>query len=508
MQEHSFGMLKKAKRGVMIHEHPFKILKHAKNSIWLLIFPVLRGIRSFSLDLDAFYTWIKGGWFDLCVLIIILGFGYLQWLFTWVRLGRNHVRLMSGIIFKRRVEIPYKNISAITAQHSFFLRPFKAVTVNIDTGAGALDTTDMSILLYREDLKKIQRKLPKIKKDEKKSFKFRPKWYQIVFFSFVFSSSLSGAAYLATLIFNAGKVITDLMSEDLSQMYEIANNMSHNVSEKTPVELPTEALILIIIVLGTWLLSFISNIFMYLEFVMKKDTHVMRILSGVFTKRVYHIIPEKINYLDLRQSLITKLFKVSSLNISCSGYGKKQLPVLLPVLTRKQANEALEMMGFNKYLVKRKVKPEKPTFMSYCWIPLFIAACIFIASRVILHYFPGLSDMMFYIVLILEIPFIWLAIVKFYAYLTTGITIEDDYCCIRYSRFYAFHTILADKNKLVKIQLFQDIIDKKIGRCRLDFYFSSEKARVHKVKGLRVKDAQKIMEQLGVISKDEDINKY
>lgn len=508
MYEHSTGILRRAKKGVMIHEHPLKILKHAKNSIWLLIFPILRGIRSFSLDLNDFYSWISGGWFDLLVLLCILGFGYFRWLFTWVRMGRNHVRLMSGFIFKKRVEIPYKNISAVTAQHSFFLRPFRAVTVNIDTGAGALDTTDMTMLLYRDDLKKIQRKLPKIRKDEKKTYKFRPKWYQIVFFSFVFSSSLSGAVYLAALIFNAGRIATDIMREDFSQVYEIANNVSQNVSEKTPVELPTEALILIIIVLGTWLLSFISNMFMYLEFVMKKDAHVMRILSGVFTKRVFHIMPEKINYLDLRQSFITKLFKVSSLNISCSGYGKNQLPVLLPVLSRKQANEALEMLGFNKYLVKRKIKPEKPTFMSYTWIPLAIAAVIFVASRVVLNFFPGFADTMFYVVIVLEVPFIWLAMVKFYAYLTTGITVEDDFCCIRYSRFYAFHTILADKNKIVKVQIFQDIIDRKIGRCRLDFYFNSEKSRAHKVKGLNVKEAQKILEQLGIVTETEDINAF
>lgn len=494
----------------MIHEHPLKILKHAKNSIWLLIFPILRGVRTFSLDFDAFYTWITGGWFDLLVLIAILGFGYFRWLFTWIRLGNNHIRVISGIFVKKRTEIPYKNITAVTAQHSFYLRPLKAVRVYVDTAAGALGTNDMTFLVHRDEFKKLQRKLPKIKTGEKKSFKYRAKWYNIVFFSFVFSSSLSGAVYIAALIFNAGRIFTDLMKEDLNDMYKIADNVSRNVSAGTHVDIPTPALILGFIVIGTWLLSFVANLFRYSDFIIKKDTHIMRIISGAFTRRVYHIMPEKINYLDLRQSFITKLFRVSSLNISCSGYGngKNELPVLLPVLTRNQADEALEMLEFNKYLVKRKVKPMKTSVMSYVGQPLTAVAVVLLLSLFFIRFFPQFAHIAKYIAVILEIPFIWLVIVKLYAYMTTGITVEDDFCCIRYSRFYAFHTIMADRSKLVKIRMFQDIIDKKTGKCRLDFYFCSEKPRVHKVKGLSVKDAQKIIEQFGVLEKGEVMDEF
>lgn len=489
----------------MIHEHPLKILKHAKSSIWLLIFPILRGIRSFSLDFDAFYTWITGGWFDLLVLIVILAFGYFRWLFTWMRLGKNHIRVMSGIFVKRVTEMPYKSISVITAQHSFYLRPFHAVRVHVDTDAGVFGTTDLSMLLHRDELKKIQRKLPKIVRKEKKTFTLSSKWYKIIFFSFVFSSSLSGAVYVSALIFNAGRIVMEAMRDDWSEMYRIANDVSENMSEGVPVDIPPIAIILMFIVLGTWLLSFIINIFRYSDFVMKKDTHIMRIISGAFTRRIFNIIPEKINYLDLRQSFITKLFRVSSLNISCSGYGKgkNELPVLLPLLTQREANDALDMLGFKKYLVRRKVRPVKSSVISYISIPLTAAAVIFAAGRLTVYFLPQLSNIMFFVVLILEIPFIWLTIVKLYAHATTGVTVEDDFCCIRYSRFFAYHTILADKNKLVKIQIFQSLINKKTGTCRLDFYFNSEKTRAHKVKELRVEDAQKIIEQLGVLESGE-----
>ena len=481
----------------MYHEHPLKIFRHAVKNIWLLIFPALRGIRSFSLDFDAFYSWITGAWFDLLILAVILGFGYFRWLFTWYRYDKNHIRLLNGIFVKTECSIPYNNISAVTAQHSFYLRPFKAVKVNIDTCAGNFGTVDMSLLVKRRDFKTLQKRLPEMKKEGRKIFEFKPKWYTIIFFSFVFSSSLSGVLYLATLIFQAGRIVSDLMQTELSNVYEIANNVSENVSTKVPVEIPPIALILGFLVVGTWLFSFISNILRYSGFIMKKDVHILRVVSGAITKRVYHIIPKKVNYVDLRQSLIMKIFSISSVNISCSGYGrsKYELPVLLPILTKDQTNKALDMLDFNKYLVNRSVKPERMSFMSYIGVPTFFAVSIPVVSFIISKIFPGIAHVLPSIAFMAEIPFIWLIIVKIVAHFTTGITVEDDFCCIRYSRFYAFHTILADKSKLVKIQVFQDVIDEKIGRCRLDFYFNSELTKVNKVKGLKIKDAKKIIEK-------------
>ncbi len=492
--------MQQEKNQYMYHEHPLKILKHSVKNIWLLIFPILRGIRSASLDFDAFYTWICGAWFDLIILIIFIGFGYFRWLFTWYRFDENHIRLMTGIFVKTVNSIPYKNISAVSSQYSFYLRPLKAAKVSIDTCAGTFGTVDMSLLVRRRDLKMLQKKFPEMKLRDKNPFKFKSKWYTIVFFSFIFSSSLSGVIYLATFIFQAGRIVSDLMQMELSNMFKIANNVSENVSAKVAVEIPPVALILGFILIGTWLFSFISNIFRYSGFVMKKDVHILRIVSGAFTKRIYHIMHEKINYVDLRQSLLMKIFNISSVNISCSGYGRSryELPVLLPILTKNQTNKALDLLDFNKYLTDRKVKPERLSLWSYISVPTFFASAIPIAAYVASRFIPGISHILFSITVLTEIPLIWLIVVKIAAHFTTGITVEDDFCCIRYSRFYAFHTILADKSKLVKIQIFQDVIDEKIGRCRMDFYFNSELTKVNKVKGIKIADAKKIIEKFNV----------
>lgn len=146
---------------------------------------------------------------------------------------------------------------------------------------------------------------------------FKPKWFTIVFFSFVFSNSLSGIVYLSTFLFQSGRIIKDLLETELVEFIKLANG----VSAKLALKIPPAAIILGFLVIITWLFSFAANILRYAGFIMKKDKNILKIKMGTLTKRIYHIVPDKINYVDLRQSLIMKLFKTSTVNISCSGYG-------------------------------------------------------------------------------------------------------------------------------------------------------------------------------------------
>lgn len=482
------------------HEHPLRIIRYASKNIWLLIFPLLRGIRSIRLDFDALYVWLKGAWFDLLIIIAIIGFGYIKWYFTEFEVTSSEIIRRSGIIIKHKVSIPFKNISAVTAEHSFYLRPFYAVRLNLDTRAGAFSKSDMSLLVRRSDLRWISKAIPQSEHHSgKKSLVIQPKWFAIVFFSLVFSSSLSGVVYLAALLFQSGRFAHEIIEQEMGDMIKFANT----VSAKFTLSIPPAAVLLGILIIVAWLFSFISNMFRYAGFKMKKESGTLKVRMGVGTVRQYHIVPPKINYVDLRQNLVMKLFKTSSVNISCSGYGneKNELPVLLPILNRRQANRALDLIGFRKYVVKRKSRVSKQAVISYLGLPSLAAFLIPVVSDIIVYFYPTLKDLFYFIKFMGEIPVIWMFVVKTIALMTSGVTIEDDFCCLRYSRFYAFHTILADNDKLVKIQIVQDPIGEKIGRCRMDFYFSSESSKSKKLKGVKIEDALKIIEHFGFLYK-------
>lgn len=479
----------------MYHEHPLKIIKNASKNIWLLIFPLLRGIRTIHLDLDVFYNWIMGAWFDILVLLLILGYGWVRWLFTWFRFDDNEVTLISGIIVKRETTIPYSNISAVTAEHSFYLRPFRAVRININTCGGTLNSADMSLLMRRSDSWQLHHKMPVSHDKQKKTFEIRPKLLTMIFFSFVFSSSLSGAIYIAALFFQFGKASKDLLEHELK---DALNQLTSEVSSKFALSIPPAAVIVGILIIVTWLMSFISNILRYAGFSIKKEKNSIQVKMGTFTRRNFYIITDKINYIDMHQSLIMKIFRKTSLNISCSGYGnqKNELPVLLPVLSRRQANRAMEVLDFRKKIRKPAVTANRAAVLTFLGLPFYFCIGIPVVTAALIHFFPSVSEFVIPFAIMGEIPSVWMIIIKSIALVTTGISIENDFISIRYSRFFSFHTVLADRKKLVKAQIIQNPIQKKLGRCRLDFYFNAELPKKNKLHGMNLKDAEEILKIL------------
>ena len=69
----------------MYHEHPIRILKYSIKNLWLLIFPLIRGIHAITFDVGKLYHWIKGAWFDIAVLAAIIIFGLIRWYFSFIR---------------------------------------------------------------------------------------------------------------------------------------------------------------------------------------------------------------------------------------------------------------------------------------------------------------------------------------------------------------------------------------------------------------------------------------
>ena len=109
----------------MHREHPLRILKYSTKTIWLLIFPFLRGlwnvfkawnkhqIQGFRLSPEAVLNWLHGTWFDLLILAIILGYGFCIWFFRKFAVKDGQLYVQDGFIFRRKRIMPIKNLSAL-----------------------------------------------------------------------------------------------------------------------------------------------------------------------------------------------------------------------------------------------------------------------------------------------------------------------------------------------------------------------------------------------------------
>lgn len=421
----------------LYREHPINILKYAGKNIWLLVFPLLRGIRSIRLDVYAFYHWLQGAWFDLLVVLVILGIGYLRWHFIQFRAERNCFVYSSGILIRREVVIPYDNLSVITAEHPWWLRPLFAVRVQLDTRAGALKTMDISILVRRSDYRRIKQRLP-IRLRSSKTRIYHPHWLSIVFFSFIFSSSLSGALYLSTFFLQFGKMVDTMLQESL-------------------------------------------------------------------TRRRYIIQSDRINYIDLRQNLFMKVCRMTSVQLNCSGYGnaRRELPVMVPMIPRQKIQEAVSSFYPQTFPKRNQFRAPNNGIMTYLYAPGIAAAVIPIVSRLLQNLLPQFSDFISFGMFMLEIPMLWMLVVKTVAWRTTGITVQGNLLCVRYCRGFRFHTLLADRGALAKIQIRVSPFQRWYRKCDLHLYFYGSIPHGHPLLGFRIQDVEQLYAHLGLSLPDE-----
>lgn len=478
----------------MYREHPLKILKFSLKNIWMLIFPLVRGIYTYHFDKNWFYNWVKGAWFDIAVLGAILFFGLIRWLFSKIDFTQTELVHRDGILFRVNTYIPFRNVSSITTEVPFYLAPFGATRFRCDTRAGIFKTVDMKLLVNQRTKEQIMLRMPNVDEEQKIKGIPQPTAASILLFSVFFSSGFSGTVYLATFFFKGGDIAYDIISRSLN----IITAETAKLTEKLVLKIPTAAILLGLFFIASWFLSFMVNLFRYGRFSVDCDKHCIKVAYGILTRKEYRIKNSHINYTDFRQNLIMKLFGAVAVNISCAGYGASQsrLPVLLPVKMEKNLGKNLQAIGIYSG-VRNRFSAQPAGIGSYLLIPLLTAALIIPSHDWIAQIFPRFSELSFFMAVMFEIPAVWFIIVKFVALLTSGVAFSGSKIIVRCSTWTRFHTVVSDREKIVKVELEQNLLQKLSKRCALSIWFEGEEHRRFKVKAMKASEADEICKMLG-----------
>ena len=82
------------------HEHPLRILRYSARNIWLLIFPLLRGLSILQMDARRLYEWARGAWQDIAVIGLIIVFGFVRWYFAQIIISDRNITQRGGVIIR------------------------------------------------------------------------------------------------------------------------------------------------------------------------------------------------------------------------------------------------------------------------------------------------------------------------------------------------------------------------------------------------------------------------
>ncbi|MDR0946701.1 MAG: PH domain-containing protein [Ruminococcus sp.] len=465
----------------MKFQHPIAIVTYTTRKFWLLIIPLLRNLAVNNFDV---VRWLGGSIWDILLAAAILGVALIQYFTVTYEFLPSSVIIKSGFFVRREFEIRYKTITAVTLKETFWARPLRAVKLFVDTDShpaiGTLKSSDLTLVLDRREVSAFKR-LFRDGKSTAQKISYKNTKSSLLLFSFFFSEALSGAVYLTVLVFQSGRLITDTMRTYFSEILSRATAILETVFGGIPVA----ATVLAVIALSGWVFTVLSNMFKNSNFTVNRRGRFITIRTGIFSRWTYMINSDYVNYADFRQNLPSSIFGLYSLHIGCTGYGKQEIPLVIPI-AEKNERELLLQMFFpqfshfsSKKITQNVPKPNWARFIIPPIIFILIPTAAIILTRIFTVKFSGLF--LFLSVMAL-IPACVFFIVSFFEYKIGGK--NADGTLLRYRKGFIMHTVVTIKEKICMIQKRQSLFQKKHGLCDLTISTMGEKAVKHKVRSL------------------------
>lgn len=467
--------------------HFINVFESTSKYLVLLVFPVFRALFFSKFDL---YIWIQGAWFDIIIIMAIIGLGLISWYKYSYCLAEHGIHIRKGIMFVKHRFIAYNDLSIVSIEKPFYLIPFRAVRIKADTDGGGNKKADFAITIYSGNVDEIRIKVtsPFINRQDIKRV-YLPKNLYIAILSFVVSNSITGVLFMSTLISGMGKVLgKEVEVQFMDRLTRITEILAFGV--------PPAAAIIAITILGGWGVSFFLNLIRHLRFSVTRQSNNLKIQTGLVTYREYLISKSRINLIELRQTLITKLCGLYIALIHCNGYGKNkdELSVLMPACVKSDLEKNMHLLLPEIPFCKRTIKPKLRYLSRFLFPPLTWIFSLLAAWLIARLVFPNFSELSLFVLIMSEILCVWFLFVKILSYFHTGVGFKNNVYTFSLTYGYRFKTIAIPSQRIVKLTLRQSLFQLTSGCCDIVVLSYSEGKKRHVVPNVNFADAKEMFE--------------
>ena len=471
-------------------QHPIIILSYTTKYLWLLIIPLAKYLIATRFN---FQSWIKANWVDILTLSVIFGYAFFRWFFVYFEVKDDLIVAHTGYFGITETRVYFSQISTVTLSQGYVSRAINACTVYVDTDAKSIQSSDIKLYLPEKTALEIY-ELAKKKCIDKPKFIYNSSKSNLLVFSLLFSSTLSGVVIVLTLMYEAYNIV----GRETEQFIIMRVNSQ---LEKLPLieHIPRYFLIAGGVIAGGWIVSFTANLMRHWNFSCTRCGEMLLVKSGIGTRRRHALVMDKINYVDYQQSLLMKFFRICSVSVNCTGYGKRRLEIsaLIPITTNSRVDSSMKMLIPGIVPLKADVKTGKADILRFITIPVI---CCFVSPAtawVLMYFFPDWTREIKALAIISVIPLLWLCAVKFVASFTTSIGFDGDDCTFSYCNMYRYHKTIVNKKRISKISVSQNPFQKVSGTCCVRIYTNSESTKRHSIKGLNYKKVISLLEKSG-----------
>lgn len=455
--------------------HPITILANLRNVLFLVLIPAVRGLLTAALG-GGLSGWFAGAWLDALSLAAMLGVAALQWRTTVVSTDGIVLRLRKGLLFRRESAARWEHVTTAAIIEKFYLRPFRAVRFRADTLGGRRHRCDFIVLMRSRDAGEL---LAGNRRQEPLMHVYRPGWRSVLALALLTSNSPGGIAFLATLVSQSGKLLGNEFSRRIIGTFE---SVARALAFGAP---PAAAAIAWALVLG-WLVGVLLVFLRYKDYELARCENTISILSGKLTEREYVIRVCDVNFLDVRQSVATKLLRMYSLYLSATGYGKQKDDISCVIPTERAARfaELRERLFPGMSPSPAALRPDKSGLMRFLGEPLLCLAAGSAGLAAALFFFPGWRAFCWFVGLMLLAAALFFLLVRWFDYRSGGVGADENSYTIRYSKALYLHTVIVPRDKAVLLELRQSFFQKRRGSCDLYLYTNAEERVLHRVRSL------------------------
>ncbi len=481
----------------MQHQHKIAVLKYAKGNFWLLIFPIVRSLFSMNFN---FYYWLRGAFWDIFVVSSIFILAFLRWNFVRYKITDMEIYVSYGTFIKGKVKLPLKSISGVCVYTPFLMKPFKASVISFYTDADFAekrsDNSELKLILNKTECSQILSKIP-IDLPEIKIICESPK-KDLIIFSLLFSSSLSGIIFIGTVFMQLSRLADEKFSERiLSALDNAMGTMSDFFKGVTPLT----AAVILMFFFG-WIISFLINLVHHLRFTVCRRGENIFLKNGSLSYWKYYVNISRINYADLHQNLVMKIFKIMSVNVSCSGYRKRknQVPVFVPITTVDRVRSTMRAILPDFTQSNISLRPIRTYFIVYVWFPLIMSVAIPVAEIFLKRNFIEWGEIIHFVSAVSELSVLYLLAVKIVGRVGTGIGRNDSAITIKYCKRIRFHTVIVPVAKVACVEIRQSFFQIRKRSCDLIVCTRGDGFSRHRIRGLMLDDAKQFVTEYDKIS--------
>lgn len=463
-------------------QHPIKIIGYTSKTLWLLLIPIVKNIITLEFDIQG---WIRTHWLDGIIISFIVGFAVFRWMFVYYRIEEDGIEAHFGPFGIIRTKVYFSEITTFSTNQGYLYRAVGACTMYIETNADSVPRTDMKLVLSDKSVKEIY-EIVSARSNKQPSFSVAPRKRHLAVFSLLFSSPISGIILFMTFIYELYRLVGQEMEK---QLFSTVNGKIVQIDSATLGlfrAVPGTIAMIGGVIAGGWLLSFITNMLSYWKFTSARRGRQFFIASGFIRRKRSILNRDRVNYFDVRRTLMMRLFHISSVHICCTGYGvrKSETSALIPITTDREMEASLKILEPSLVQAPPEIHTGKRDLGRFLTLPLIMCAVPIAAGTFMKYLIDRWHSEINILMVVMTLPLLWQVIIKLVAAFTTSVGMKHDVCTLCYCRDSMYHTVSIPKKNVSKLRIKQNVFQRKSRTCTLYIYTDSERRRVHRIMGL------------------------